>query len=421
MSGDENLKELENEAMAAYAEENISKALSLFEEILESVPDHAKAKFYCLKIKRTQKAAASTTRRKLFKAQHLNLPKKQSSTETGSDDKRILRETACRAQLDTHQPSYYVPSTRRRSREEMLLELYNQEKKQRGLADTTGTFQDGQTQPLPLTDQIPALSQSGQTPTLSPRSQRNITKKYAVFTPTPFSPSASSYASDSMNASVAPKTPIKVLVVDDSPLMRKVIKRILAAHSAIEIAGEAGDGQQALEQIAKLKPDVITLDVHMPVMDGITTLKHIVAKHHLPVIMLSAYTQECAATTFDCLAFGAVDYISKPYRGEGSLTTKQDEIIHKVINACRLEIRSLPKIHLLAQNLETKKRRRNSAPFAVKLVAIGGGAGGYSSYLRVLPNLAADFSAAIVGIQYMDNQYFDSFCDYLNQYSLDCQ
>ena len=206
----------------------------------------------------------------LFKAQHLNLSKKTSATQA-----LLIRKENTRYRMPhsagAFTPAHYVPSTRRRTREEMLFELYEQEK-------NNGPK-------LPPRRQLAILQH------VFPARKTILPKKYSIssVTSSPFPPSAPVYSPTCISG--AAKTPIKVLVVDDSSLMRKVIKRILSGNSGIEIVGEAGDGQQALEQISKLKPDVITLDVHMPVMDGITALKHIIVKHRLPVIMLSLITR----------------------------------------------------------------------------------------------------------------------------------
>ena len=105
---------------------------------------------------------------------------------------------------------------------------------------------------------------------------------------------------------------IKVLVVDDTTLVLKIITRILTSDPAIHVVGDAADGIIALRKIKKLKPDVITLDLEMPRMDGLTTLKHIVRDYGIPVILVSSHTTEGAEVTFRGLNMGAVDFIPKP-------------------------------------------------------------------------------------------------------------
>jgi len=124
---------------------------------------------------------------------------------------------------------------------------------------------------------------------------------------------------------------IRVLIVDDSPFMRKALERMLMAAEDIEVVGVARDGLDALEKIPQLKPDIVTLDVEMPRMDGLSCLRRIMAEMPLPVLMVSSLTQEGAKATFDALALGALDFIPK----ESSLASQsilqiQHELQEKV-------------------------------------------------------------------------------------------
>ena len=114
--------------------------------------------------------------------------------------------------------------------------------------------------------------------------------------------------------------PVRVLVVDDSALMRKLIPQILERDGSIQVVGTAMDGSFGLKKIEELKPQVVTLDLEMPRMDGMETLKEIMRRHRLPVIVVSAHTTQGASTTFKALALGAFDFVAKPvdaaYRGE---------------------------------------------------------------------------------------------------------
>src|SRR5208283_971557 len=105
---------------------------------------------------------------------------------------------------------------------------------------------------------------------------------------------------------------IKVLVVDDSALMRKLIPQILERDNMIQVVGTAMDGQFALKKIGDLRPDVVTLDLEMPRMDGMETLREIMKRYALPVIIVSAHTKAGAAATFRALSIGAFDFVAKP-------------------------------------------------------------------------------------------------------------
>jgi len=127
---------------------------------------------------------------------------------------------------------------------------------------------------------------------------------------------------------------IRVLVVDDSLFMRKAISNLLNSDPKISVIGTAKDGEEALQKISELNPDVITLDIEMPRMDGLTTLKEIMRRKPLPVIMLSALTKKGAKETFTALEYGAVDYVLKP-SGTVSLDLKlvKDQLIAKIKTA----------------------------------------------------------------------------------------
>src|SRR3981081_1655268 len=105
---------------------------------------------------------------------------------------------------------------------------------------------------------------------------------------------------------------IRVLVVDDSAFMRRVISEAIAAQPDMEVAGVAINGLDALVKVEQLQPDVVTLDVEMPDMDGLTALRHLMARYPRPVVMLSTMTQDGAVTTLRALSIGAVDFGDKP-------------------------------------------------------------------------------------------------------------
>ncbi len=117
--------------------------------------------------------------------------------------------------------------------------------------------------------------------------------------------------------------PIRVLVIDDSALMRKLIPQIIERDPDIKVVGTAMDGEFGLRKIEELNPHVVTLDLEMPRMDGMETLRHIMRKHKLPVIMVSAQTTEGASSTFKALALGAFDFVSKP---RDAAAARMDEI-----------------------------------------------------------------------------------------------
>ncbi|HTL92303.1 MAG TPA: response regulator, partial [Steroidobacteraceae bacterium] len=132
------------------------------------------------------------------------------------------------------------------------------------------------------------------------------------------------------------KRPIRVLIVDDSALVRSLLSDILKAAPGIEVVGVAADAHVAREKIKQLNPDVLTLDVEMPKMDGITFLRNLMRLRPMPVVMVSSLTERGADVTLDALALGAVDYLSKPKIDlAATLKDYAEELIEKVRIAAR--------------------------------------------------------------------------------------
>lgn len=133
---------------------------------------------------------------------------------------------------------------------------------------------------------------------------------------------------------------IRVLVVDDSAFMRNMITKFLTSNHEIAVAGTARNGEEALQKIKELRPDVITLDIEMPVMNGKETLKRIMASDPLPVVMVSSLTQQGADITIECLELGAIDFVAKP---SGSISIDlykvRDMLIEKVLTAGRVKLK----------------------------------------------------------------------------------
>src|ERR1700723_641126 len=132
--------------------------------------------------------------------------------------------------------------------------------------------------------------------------------------------------------------PFRVLIVDDSAVIRKVLSNLLASDPEIVVAGTAGNGVQALARIPELKPDLVTLDIEMPVMNGLETLVEIRKLYpKLPVIMFSTLTERGATATLDALSRGASDYVTKPSQSGGSETSREhvrEELIRKIKSLC---------------------------------------------------------------------------------------
>jgi two-component system, chemotaxis family, protein-glutamate methylesterase/glutaminase len=208
--------------------------------------------------------------------------------------------------------------------------------------------------------------------------------------------------------------PIRVLVVDDSALMRKVVSDMLNARPDIEVVGQARDGQDALEKIRVLNPDVLTLDVEMPIKDGLSTLKEIMLTKPMPVVMLSSLTQEGAATTMQCLELGAVDFVGKP-SGTISLDIEvvSDELYAKVRTAygARRSM-SKPKPLLIANR---SMAPCNSIQNGKSLVFIGSSTGGPKALQAILPLFPANLGVPIVVVQHLPETFTKMLAYRLNE------
>ena len=210
---------------------------------------------------------------------------------------------------------------------------------------------------------------------------------------------------------------IKVLVVDDSALMSRQIAGILS-DDGIEVVGRAKDGQEALDMIHSAMPDVITLDVEMPRMNGITALKHIMVKHAIPTVMISALTTEGARTTFDALKYGAIDVIAKPSRREDeSLDAQKADIVAKVRRAAAIRTGRSRYIRMNRAGGPTIKVSGGAADASTNLIAVGAGTGGYYGMLRVIPSLGSDFQDVLIAVLLVGNKYVAPFISYLDWHS----
>lgn len=210
---------------------------------------------------------------------------------------------------------------------------------------------------------------------------------------------------------------IRVLVIDDSALMRKLIPSILARDPSIEVVGTAMDGSFALKKIEELRPDVVTLDLQMPRMDGLETLRMIMRRAPMPVIVLSTPPTEGASFTLKALALGAVDFIAKPSSAlSGNLDSIAEPLISMIKVAKRASVRKLPADEVVESPLAVKKTNRAALP-PKRIVAIGVSTGGPNALQFLLSQIPADFSSAIVIVQHMPEGFTDMFARRLDQCS----
>ncbi|MCW8923620.1 MAG: chemotaxis response regulator protein-glutamate methylesterase [Gammaproteobacteria bacterium] len=212
---------------------------------------------------------------------------------------------------------------------------------------------------------------------------------------------------------------ISVLIVDDSAVVRRILKEILSSDKGIDVVGTAMDPYIARDKIKKLHPDVLTLDVEMPKMDGISFLRNVMRLRPMPVVMISSLTQQGADIALEALSIGAVDYISKPKIDVAhELSSYAEEIIEKVKNAAGARVMpdtSESPVTSLAQSkkIESLNRLRETKPrtklkTTEKIIAIGASTGGTEAIKEVLINMRPD-SPAIVIAQHIPKAFSEAF------------
>ena len=208
--------------------------------------------------------------------------------------------------------------------------------------------------------------------------------------------------------------PIKVLIIDDSAFTRQAINRILGKTPNIKVIGTAIDGYDGMTKLAKLTPDIVTLDLEMPRMDGFSLLRWIMENKPLPVIIISSYGD--AATVFKALELGAVDFVVKPTpKLSGELKELEDSLLSKVLNVKSFD---------LEKHKRTISRLSDTKPAVsfnlfkyskdIELVAIGASTGGPTAIQTILTRLPKNFPSGVVISQHMPRGFTNQFAERLN-------
>jgi two-component system, chemotaxis family, protein-glutamate methylesterase/glutaminase len=211
---------------------------------------------------------------------------------------------------------------------------------------------------------------------------------------------------------------IRVLVVDDSVVVRRLVSDILASDPRLEVVGTAANGKVALAKIPQVNPDLVTLDVEMPVMDGLETLKELRKDYpRLPVVMFSTLTERGASTTLDALERGANDYVAKP-ANVGSVTQSMEavrsQLVPKIVALCT---RTRPVVPLLPKPGAVPVRTTGNRPSLqqrVDVLAIGASTGGPDALSVVLGALPASLPVPVVVVQHMPPVFTKQFADRLD-------
>lgn len=216
--------------------------------------------------------------------------------------------------------------------------------------------------------------------------------------------------------SKGPMPPIQVLIVDDSVVVRRLLCDALASAPEIKVAGTASNGAIALARIAQLNPDIITLDIEMPGLDGIQTLLQIRKLYpNLPVIMCSTLTERAAAITLEALAAGASDYVTKP-SNSSSLANAMGQLRHDLVAKITSLASARRRIPAPALTISPDKKEA-SVDHAIDILAIGTSTGGPNALGEVIPHLPQDLPVPVVVVQHMPPLFTGMLADRLNSRS----
>ncbi len=217
---------------------------------------------------------------------------------------------------------------------------------------------------------------------------------------------------------------VKLLIVDDSAFMRNALSTMLSSDPEIKIVGTARDGLEAIEKIESLKPDIVTMDVEMPRMDGIAALRHIMETNPLPVIMVSSIATEGAKVTLDALDLGAVDFIPKNLSELSINIVKIREILIEKIK--QIARKGLVKKHVRPAGRVAAPKviqipphipLRTTGERRIGILSIGTSTGGPKALQEIIPRLPKEFPAPIVIAQHMPPNFTGPFAERLNQLS----
>ncbi|MBA4016991.1 MAG: chemotaxis response regulator protein-glutamate methylesterase [Pirellula sp.] len=211
---------------------------------------------------------------------------------------------------------------------------------------------------------------------------------------------------------------IRILIVDDSVVIRRLLTDILSQEPGIEVAGIAPNGRIALAKLPQINPDLVTLDVEMPELDGLETLRELRKTYpKLPVIMFSTLTARGAAETLDALALGASDYVAKP-ANVGSVAagiqSVREQLLPKIRALCAPRV-AVPKLPAAASGVARPLKPSATGPRCFEVAVIGSSTGGPQALSKLLTALPADFPVPIVVVQHMPPLFTQHLANRLNQ------
>lgn len=199
----------------------------------------------------------------------------------------------------------------------------------------------------------------------------------------------------------------RVLIVDDSAFMRKVLEEIIRTDPKLEVVGQAKDGREAVTMAQTLQPDVLTMDLNMPRMDGLEATQQIMTQNPRPILIVSSESRQGAASTLRALELGAIDFVTKPSSGiDLDMKTVRDELLGKLKMAAKVRVVRTAAIHdqsagAVSRPQAPPAKEAGNSEARIPLVMIAASTGGPATLMRLIPRFPKDFPAAVVLVQHM--------------------
>ena len=223
---------------------------------------------------------------------------------------------------------------------------------------------------------------------------------------------------------------IRVLIVDDSAFMRKVLETILVTDENVQVVGHAKDGREAVRLSESLKPDVITMDINMPVMDGLQATAEIMTTNPRPIVVVSSESRQGAASTLRALELGAIEFVAKPSSGiDLDMHSVREDLLRKVRLAAKVRVvRSASRIASAITNADGKAISRPPAPATrpagaatndqrFPVVVLAASTGGPATVMRLAPGFTRDFPAAVILVQHMPAAFTTQYATQLAEFT----